>query len=524
LSDDRNYREITAYDSMYDIINADVSQWYNGLSFPLTLKEFRDSFFSYLGVTQKEVSLIQDDLLIEKTIEGEGISGKQIITSICELNGVFGRINRNGVFDYVSLEKPYRVLTPNTLTIPGENIYPGMMIDNTHTAYDIELSKYKSLKYEDYMTDFISDILILQEEDSVGPSQGYGGNTYVIQDNVLVYGKSTDEMINISGKLLGKIKGIQYNPIRLEKQGNPCFEVGDMIYVEKQNGETTHSYILERTLTGIQSIFDSIESKGTKRYEEKVNSQKEEIRKLKSKTLKISKEVDQLVASIFDQETGLETKYEQLSDSLALSVNENGDIVSKLSVDKNGMGFVGDKVVFKTKNFNLDEEGNLSISGKYEVECVRTVYAKDYTSADLTRIQNILNRTTSPTDDDLQKYDFKGVGIDTQTFVWVSRLVNGYDTFRSFRYRITIDPTSSTSLIKTSIYTWNDSMSEEQVGSVRFGGAGINSDTLASKTVTSDAYKTTTTDGVEHIGASGTFVDKNGKTVTVHNGIITVIS
>ena len=38
LSDNRNYREIKAYDSMYDIINADVTDWYNGLTFPLTMK------------------------------------------------------------------------------------------------------------------------------------------------------------------------------------------------------------------------------------------------------------------------------------------------------------------------------------------------------------------------------------------------------------------------------------------------------------------------------------------------------
>ena len=39
---DRSYRDITAYDAMNDIINADVAKWYNSLTFPLTLKQFRD--------------------------------------------------------------------------------------------------------------------------------------------------------------------------------------------------------------------------------------------------------------------------------------------------------------------------------------------------------------------------------------------------------------------------------------------------------------------------------------------------
>ena len=44
-SADRVFREIVAYDAMYDVLNADVTDWYSNLSFPMTLKQFRDSFF-----------------------------------------------------------------------------------------------------------------------------------------------------------------------------------------------------------------------------------------------------------------------------------------------------------------------------------------------------------------------------------------------------------------------------------------------------------------------------------------------
>ena len=51
-TDDKRYRNVTAYDAIYDIGESEVSSWYNGLKFPLTLKQFRDSFFSYFGVEQ----------------------------------------------------------------------------------------------------------------------------------------------------------------------------------------------------------------------------------------------------------------------------------------------------------------------------------------------------------------------------------------------------------------------------------------------------------------------------------------
>lgn len=44
-SDDRREREITAFDPLYTIINTDYSSWYASLTFPKTLKQFRDAFF-----------------------------------------------------------------------------------------------------------------------------------------------------------------------------------------------------------------------------------------------------------------------------------------------------------------------------------------------------------------------------------------------------------------------------------------------------------------------------------------------
>ena len=65
---DRTKRQITAYDAMYDIINADVKAWYAGLSFPMTLKQFRNSFFAHLGIAQVETNLVNDSMTVNKTI------------------------------------------------------------------------------------------------------------------------------------------------------------------------------------------------------------------------------------------------------------------------------------------------------------------------------------------------------------------------------------------------------------------------------------------------------------------------
>ena len=75
---DRRYRDIVAYDSMYDILNADVAVWYNTIlpnaDSTVTLKEFRDSFFSYFGIEQEEVTLVNDSMIVAKTVEPSQMS------------------------------------------------------------------------------------------------------------------------------------------------------------------------------------------------------------------------------------------------------------------------------------------------------------------------------------------------------------------------------------------------------------------------------------------------------------------
>lgn len=133
---DRTKRQITAYDAMYDIINTDVKSWYAGLSFPMTLKQFRNSFFAHLGIAQVETSLVNDSMTVNKTIvatqtddssavtEESAISGKTVVTAICEINGCFGNINRQGKFEYVFLKAIASALYPAEDLFPSDNLFP----------------------------------------------------------------------------------------------------------------------------------------------------------------------------------------------------------------------------------------------------------------------------------------------------------------------------------------------------------------------------------------------------------------
>lgn len=87
---DRRYRDIVAYDAMYDLLNAEVAGWYNSLTFPMTLRQFRDSFCAYVGVEQEEITLVNDDMVVEKLSIRESSRGKRLLNPSARLTDVLG--------------------------------------------------------------------------------------------------------------------------------------------------------------------------------------------------------------------------------------------------------------------------------------------------------------------------------------------------------------------------------------------------------------------------------------------------
>jgi hypothetical protein len=394
-SGDKKYKNITAYDAMYGVINAEMVEWYDGLTFSITMKDFRDSFFAYLGLAQVEIELVNDNMLIDKTIDADSISGKQIITAICELNGVFGHINRQGLFEYISLAKRKQMIYPGMEDVyPGSGIYPGMLIDNYEEALypseelfpsedlfpfdkairkyphdEVSKSRYISCEYEDFETQIISKLQIRQEENDIGATYGTGTNTYIVQDNFLVYGKSTSDLKNIAKKLFVKINGIYYRPFKANLQGNPCIEVGDVVVVHTRYKEV-ESYVLERTIKGIQALRDTFESQGVYEYAEKINSTNKEIKKLKGKTNKLVRTVEMLNSEINDEETGLKSQIEQTSEKVETKVSK-GEVSSEISVELGKILLQGNRIAIESDYFTLSEDGKLhAIDGVFEGDII----------------------------------------------------------------------------------------------------------------------------------------------------------
>ena len=310
------YRDIVAYDAMYDIINADVAEWYNSVlpeeGSTMTLKQFRESFIRHFGLTEvlPEGGLVNDGMVVGKTIMPEQISGKDVITAICEINGCFGHIGRDGKFHYIYLPQAIQGLWP------ADDLFPnhtpphlpehklGTLYPHDPKSTKIGSGSYISCKYEDFITQGIDKLQIRKEEDDIGLIYGSGNNCYIIEDNFLVYGKSSEQLSVIAANIYNKIIGIVYRPFSADCVGNPCLEVGDPVRLPTRY-EIVESYILSRTMKGIQALRDSYTADGVEQYGEKVNGVHKSIIQLKGKANILSRTIEETRLEMYDIEKGL---------------------------------------------------------------------------------------------------------------------------------------------------------------------------------------------------------------------------
>ncbi len=289
-------KEIKAYDMMYSLADTDVTTWfktqvaYLKMGKKLTVKKFRNELFAFIGLAQKKRTLANDSFSIKQLVnlvgtedeeeadeeEEEKIYALDLIKAICQINGVFGIINRNGEMDYRRLgvededDGAYPGVDPNGLYLP---FVPGIGVTDIITDSTFYPS-YKSVTYEDYDVHGITKVYVRQSEDT---KAGYAGSDkkykYIVQGNRFTLGTTKEEKREIATAILNKVQGVTYTPYTAECTGLPFLEVGDPVqfYVydfeqsDKQKKDVfvlKSFYVLSRTLKGIQSLTDTLTAQG----------------------------------------------------------------------------------------------------------------------------------------------------------------------------------------------------------------------------------------------------------------------
>lgn len=298
----RKKKEIIAYDALYALQTMDIIDWYNGLRFPLSIRDMRISLMEHIGITAEQAVLINDAVLVEKTIDANELMAIEVLRSICELNAVYGTINRSGHFEYISIGRDHA---------------------------DVAGGKLRSLKYEDYTTDAITGIIIRQEENDIGASYGNESNAYIIQGNFLCYGKSETEMRQIAEAVYGAVKDIRFVPADYT-MSSILLDPGDSVTITK--GENTISTFALSISTDIATyIKDRISAKSSKEQPKATKGIRHQVEQLRGRSNVLERNINETRSTISDVERGLRSEITQTADGIQAQIAElqkeiDGDI------------------------------------------------------------------------------------------------------------------------------------------------------------------------------------------------------
>ncbi len=275
-----------AYDALYELQSVSINNWYQNTIEPMieasevgyiTLKVFRDSLFEYLGIEQVEQSLpgISDPTWDED--EGGGpdygysrgdrlhISAKRAfeqvdmnafdtIRNICEICGVFGKINRDGKFQYIPF-KP-------------------MAIEPEDVPY------HSSFEWQNFMVYPFSKVIVRDSEDDDVSADAIwqntsipGNSTYVVEGNMFARNREDADLQIMARVVMLGAGGNIYIPFDGKCPAMPWVEVGESVLTfhsydfDNSTGDTDvyediSAVIYNREMSGIQALTDSFNISG----------------------------------------------------------------------------------------------------------------------------------------------------------------------------------------------------------------------------------------------------------------------
>lgn len=374
--------EFVCYDALYQKGDIECADWYQGLTFPMSVKAFRDSFFNFIGITQKDTSLINDSLSMVKTVSvGTSLKSRYIMQSICQANARYGRIGRDGLFEYVQL--PDIAITqgtyPSTETFPGENTFPGRP-QQTQILTD---SMYESVEYDPYDVEPITKVVVWDEAEIVKGEAGNGTNILKIAGNVVAF---SVDLNACARNIFSEVDGITCTSTRINLVGLPFIECGD-VYKYNTRLNMINSYVFNRTLKGIQAQSDSYTS-DLDQYQSDDDSLSNQIIRLDGKTNKLTRTVDETRSELtsFEQDTDgniteMRSSISQTAEAITSEVTRASEAEGKLS---SSIKQTADAITSEVKRAS-EVEGNLSTSIKQTADAITTKVSKGDVSSEISQ-------------------------------------------------------------------------------------------------------------------------------------------
>jgi len=200
--------------------------------------------------------------------EYKDISVQTLANAYAELLGCFAFIKGDKV-ELLNIKRQFG-LTPGDTLYPGTNVYPegvtgGKLLTEDYQTcwYDDDYTKPYGLvecEYKKSNNETILYRLFLDGFDENTDPDSY--QTYSLSNNEIIKNNVwTDAQIeSICETIANNISGVTYMPVDFKGRGLPYVEAGDTFEILTKSNDSITTIVLNRTITGEQTLVDTYQS------------------------------------------------------------------------------------------------------------------------------------------------------------------------------------------------------------------------------------------------------------------------
>jgi hypothetical protein len=378
-----NKYKVTAYDNV-TLLDVDVSEWLNALTFPITIKEFAAALAAKCELELANEPRLNKDYQVQK-FTGSGVKARDLMKMVCSASGCFCNADANGKLFFDWYKKNERVtISPKKSTSAGAisfylfDVVKRSLQDNAHRVLISAKSGSDApdgipyfanqLTFSDFVVKAIDKVQVRQSDDDVGvvyPADEQGTNALVIQGNQLLSTTSDAALRPYVKNLYDGLNNITYVPCsNIQTPETLEIKVGDIVTVSDGKNEFD-TWITSVKHSGGKCTFESV-GNANRNTTTAVNNVKYNS---KQKILKISATVDGLTVKA-EQTAQQYTQLKQTFEAFELTAVTDGNVRSKFALDSSSVAiesgtitFKGDTLVVDSDNFKLAQDGTVRITG-----------------------------------------------------------------------------------------------------------------------------------------------------------------
>lgn len=208
-----------------------------------------------------EVDLSDADLIDVDPRSLPDVTLRDTLSAVYELEACYGKLDRTTDL-FAPVELNQGGLYPQDTLYPADNLYPqGNMVHPFPSSYQKLWTDTIGEQSFRYLIITYKTIEGGQEVEKTlqRTVNTYGTTNYNMSDNWLFHNLiwTAEDVGDYADAMVLKMKDIRWFPFEMWAAGLPHIETGDAIEITDKNGDTHTSYVLTRTLDGIQNLQDT---------------------------------------------------------------------------------------------------------------------------------------------------------------------------------------------------------------------------------------------------------------------------